>query len=99
MSANVQSMQMLQVQQQLPPLDPNQRYTIPEAIAYLRTSRKSLYAMIARGELKTIEVGDRAMLEQRRDGATSRSRLAGRKVASRRWVPGSELVRLSQAPA
>ena len=43
----------------LPPLDPRQRYSIPEAIAYLRTSRQTLYERIAAGNLKTICDGRR----------------------------------------
>lgn len=74
-----------QPQTPLPPLDAAQRYTIPEAIRYLRTSRASIYAAIAAGNLKTISEGSRC---------TKRGQLAGR-----RWVPGSEIVRLSQAPA
>ena len=68
----------------LPPLDPAQRYTIAEAIRYLRTSRKSIYEAIATGDLKTIAEGSRR---------TKRGQLAGR-----RYVPGSEIARLSQAP-
>lgn len=59
----------------LPPLDPLQRYSIEEALRYLRLSRKSLYREIAAGNLKTFE-------EQRR-----------------RFVPGTELQRLSMLPA
>lgn len=100
MSAAIPSMQLqlLQVQQQLAPLDPNQRYTIPEAIRYLRISRKTIYELIAAGELKTITTGARRVLDHTQEGKVSRSNLAGRKVASRRWVPGSEIARLSQVP-
>ena len=38
-------------------LDLNQRYTVPEALAYLRTSRKSLYTLIAHGRLVPIREG------------------------------------------
>lgn len=99
MSAKVPSMQLLQIQRPLPPLDPAQRYTIPEALQYLRISRKTIYAMIARGELLTITLGGRQFTAQRKNGEVSRSRHIGRKIAARRFVPGSELVRLSQVPA
>ena len=42
----------------LPPLDPQQRYTVPEALAYLRTSRKSLYLLITQGRLLPIKEGN-----------------------------------------
>jgi len=44
---------------ELPPLDQAQRYTIDEAIAYLRSSRKTLYNDIAAGLLATIKEGKR----------------------------------------
>lgn len=69
----------------LPPLDIAQRYTIPEAIRYLRTSRKGIYFLIAAGDLKTITVGSRR---------TKRGTHAGR-----RYVPGAEIAKLSGAPA
>jgi hypothetical protein len=43
----------------LPPLDPAQRYSIEEAIAYLRSSRKTLYDDISEGRLATIKEGKR----------------------------------------
>lgn len=43
----------------LPVLDPAQRYSIDEAITYLRTSRPTLYQMIERGELRTFTQGRR----------------------------------------
>jgi hypothetical protein len=69
----------------LPPLDHAQRYDISTAIRYLRTSRKSIYQAITAGDLKTITVGTRR---------TKRGVVAGR-----RWVPGSEIARLSRVPA
>jgi excisionase family DNA binding protein len=45
--------------QALPPLDPLQRYTVEEALQYLRTSRQSLYELINSGELPTITSGRR----------------------------------------
>lgn len=59
----------------LPPLDVAQRYTIPEAGRYLRTSHVTLYKLIDAGELGTIKEG------------------------RRRYVPGSEIARRSQAGA
>ncbi len=41
------------------PLDPQQRYTVEEAIAYLRTSRATLYGLINSGAIKTISEGKR----------------------------------------
>ena len=43
----------------LPPLDPAQRYTIPEATRYLRTSHQTIYNLINAGELATIKEGRR----------------------------------------
>jgi hypothetical protein len=74
----------------LPPLDPLRRYPIVLALRYLDTSRKTLYAMIARGEIRTITQGDRTW----KTGAPP-----GRYVAGRRYVPGSEIQRLSSAPS
>lgn len=44
---------------QLQPLDPRQRYSINEALAYLRTSRQSFYELVAAGRLSTIVEGRR----------------------------------------
>jgi excisionase family DNA binding protein len=43
----------------LPPLDSAQRYSIDEAIAYLRSSRKTIYDDISEGRLATIKEGKR----------------------------------------
>lgn len=43
----------------LAPLDQMQRYTIEEAIAYLRTSRASIYNLINAGELRVLKEGKR----------------------------------------
>lgn len=56
----------------LAPLDPAQRYTVDEAIRYLRTSRKTIYDDINAGRISTIKAG------------------------RRRYVPGSEISRLSR---
>jgi len=47
---------------QLAPLDERQRYSVPEAIAYLRTSRKTIYDMIAAGRLHPIKEGRRTFI-------------------------------------
>jgi excisionase family DNA binding protein len=39
----------------LAPLDERQRYTVAEAISYLRTSRRSFYQLIAQGRLRPIK--------------------------------------------
>ena len=43
----------------LTPLDVAQRYTVDEAIRYLRTSRASIYELIGKGELKILRQGRR----------------------------------------
>ena len=62
MSAKVASMQLLQMQQHLAPLDPHQGYSVPEAIACLRTSRRTLYQLIDRGALHKIKQGRRTFI-------------------------------------
>lgn len=59
----------------LPPLDTAQRYSIEEAIAYLRSSRFTVFNDIREGRLATIKEG------------------------RRRFVPGSEIARLSRVTA
>jgi excisionase family DNA binding protein len=44
---------------QLPPLDPLQRYTVEEAVRYLRTSRPTLYELIHSQQIATIQEGRR----------------------------------------
>jgi hypothetical protein len=44
----------------LPPLDPNQRYEIGEALAYLRTSRAHFYEKVATGQVRLIKDGRRS---------------------------------------
>lgn len=46
----------------LPPLDPAQRYTIEEAIAYLRSSRFSVYRDVKAGKLPIIKEGRRSYI-------------------------------------
>ncbi len=58
----------------LPPVDANQRYSVDEALAYLRTSRRPFYEKLNAGLIATITEG------------------------RRRYVPGSEIVRLSSVP-
>jgi len=64
MFAKAPSLQLLQLQQQLPPtlLDERQRYSVPEALALLRTSRASLYKLIRAGTLHPIKQGKRTYL-------------------------------------
>ena len=45
--------------QHLPPLDPQQRYTISETTAYLRCSRAHVYALLDRDELRVLRDGRR----------------------------------------
>jgi hypothetical protein len=40
-------------------LDPNQRYSVSEAILYLRSSRKSLFADIKAGRIESLKDGRR----------------------------------------
>lgn len=46
----------------LQPLDIAQAYTVPEGIAYLRTSRPTLYQMIRDGSIRTITRGRRRLI-------------------------------------
>lgn len=43
----------------LPPIDANQRYTIPETALYLRVSRAYVYRLIDRDEIQSILDGAR----------------------------------------
>jgi hypothetical protein len=43
----------------LPPLDPQQRYSVAETIQYLRSSRKTLFDDIKNGRLVTFKEGRR----------------------------------------
>lgn len=74
----------------LPPLDPLRRYPVKVALRYLDTSRKTLYQMIAAGTIRTIEQGSRTI---------QRGSRAGKRDAGRRYIPGSEIQRLSSVPA
>jgi excisionase family DNA binding protein len=44
----------------LPPIDANQRYEIPEAAEYLRVCRARVYQHVATGKLRLIKDGRRA---------------------------------------
>jgi hypothetical protein len=46
----------------LPPLDPNQRYDIAEACAYLRQSRQKTFSDIKAGKLIPIRDGGRTFI-------------------------------------
>ncbi len=43
----------------LPPVDSNQRYTIPEGCLYLKKGRSSLYRDIDEGKIRVIRDGGR----------------------------------------
>ena len=62
MSAKAPSLQLLQVQVPPPVLDTAQRYSVPETLALLRTSRASLYKLIATGSLHPIKQGKRTFI-------------------------------------
>lgn len=47
-------------QNSLPPLDERQRFSVNEAIAYLRTSRASFYKLTHTGQLRLIKHGRRS---------------------------------------
>ena len=57
--------------QTLPPLDLNQRYSIPETNAYLRQSRAKTYQDIQSGKLKVIRDGRRVYISGRAIAARS----------------------------
>lgn len=46
----------------LAPLDPAQRYSVDEAIAYLRSSRRTLFDDIREGRITTIKEGKRRFI-------------------------------------
>jgi excisionase family DNA binding protein len=46
----------------VPKLDKLQRYSVPEALALLRTSRRSLYQLIAAGRIRPIKQGRRTFI-------------------------------------
>ena len=48
--------------QSLPALDERQRYTVEEALGYLRCSRARLYEKVAHGELKILKDGRRTFV-------------------------------------
>lgn len=63
----------------LPPLDPAQRYSIPEGIAYLRSSRKTFYDDVKAGRIRLIKDGRRSYVhgsELIRRSALSRETVA-----------------------
>jgi hypothetical protein len=45
-----------------PVLDTAQRYSVPEALALLRTSRRSLYVLISEGRIRPIKQGRRTFI-------------------------------------
>jgi hypothetical protein len=44
----------------LAPIDPRQRYSIPEVLAYRRESRKRFYEHVSAGRIKLIKDGRRS---------------------------------------
>lgn len=74
-----------------PTIDPLRRYPVSIALELLGYSRKSFYEDVAAGRIKTISVG-------RVRTRTSKKGLVY-ECTGRRFVPGSEIVRLSAAPA
>jgi excisionase family DNA binding protein len=56
----------------LPPLDPLQRYTIPEAAAYLRQSKSKTYQDISNGVLSVLKDGRRTYVPGSEIAARSR---------------------------
>jgi hypothetical protein len=66
-----------------PPFDPQLRFTVSEAAAYLKTSRPTVYKLLHSGELEGIK-------------EDSRTFVSGRSIAARcappeptRWVPNA----------
>jgi excisionase family DNA binding protein len=57
----------------LPALDVHQRYSVPEAIAYLRTSRRSIYELIAEGRIRPIKEGRRTFISGQSIAALSQA--------------------------
>ena len=53
---------MAHIQQPLPPLDVQQRYSIPETSAYLRESRAQIYTDIKAGRIRIIKHGARTYI-------------------------------------
>ncbi len=56
---------MSKVHRVLPPLDPNQRYSIDEALAYLRMGRRRGFDDIKSGKLVTFTEGKRRYVHGR----------------------------------
>lgn len=60
----------------LPALDLNQRYTVDEAVAYLRTSRATLYADINAGAIRVQKRGRRTYITGEEIARVSRAEAA-----------------------
>jgi excisionase family DNA binding protein len=56
-----------------PVLDTAQRYSVPEALALLRTSRRSLYQLIADGRIRPIKQGRRTFISGQSIAALSQA--------------------------
>ena len=57
----------------LAPLDPSQRYSIPETASYLRICRAQVYKNIAAGQLRVIKDGKRTFVPGSEIAARSRA--------------------------
>jgi hypothetical protein len=79
-----------QVRAPLGALDPLRRYPVPTALEYLGYSRKRFYEDVRSGRITPIREG--VKLRTLKDGRVI-------EVAGRTFIPGSEIARLSQAPA
>jgi hypothetical protein len=76
----------MKVRPALPPLDPMQRYSIDETIAYLRSSRKSVFEDIREGRLASIKEGKRRFIP-------------GSEIARRSQVPAGYRIGALSVPA
>ncbi len=67
----------------LPPLDPLQRYTVNEALLYLRTSRQSFYTKLVNSKrIKVIREGSRCFVPGSEIARLSRPVAAAEAVAA-----------------
>jgi predicted site-specific integrase-resolvase len=81
----------MKAQKPLGPIDPLRRYSVEQALELLGVSRKKLYDDIKAGRIATIGEG-------RTHARTARN---GREYlrSGRRFIPASEIIRLSRVPA
>jgi hypothetical protein len=71
----------MKIRPMLAPLDTAQRYTIEESIAYLRSSRKTIFDDIREGRLASIKEGKRRFIPGSEIARRSRLPTNGEKVA------------------